>query len=182
MKKICNLVLALLIIGLSSCDKVKDSIKANVPVTLDQIEFDLPPSMGEDEFSETITTHLNIDSLLKDANSSLSVNNIKSAKVESLTLIIDESTRFESDNFTAMSLLKTYLSSSSNPSSIEIAKAINPTSEFEVAMQTDKDQDVKAYIVDNAISFRIYGKLKRNTTNILRCRAIVKLKITAGLD
>lgn len=181
-KKITTTLIAVLAIAFSSCEKIKDSIKANVPVTIEDITFTLPPSSDVETFSQDFSMALNIDSLIKDVNSSLGAGNIKAAYVESIVLSIDEDSRYEDDNFTALEELNAALASDSKPAFTNIASIGNTPEKFVLDMYTLSDQDIKGYLTGDRVTFRFNGKMKRATTQTLNCSATIKLKITAGLD
>jgi|GEM_PF-579379 len=169
--------------GLSSCDKIKDAIKVNVPVEIKDIRFVLPPvtAAGQD-FSQDFTTSVDIDALIKQADPGLGSGNIKSARIESCVLTVDEDSRYEDDNFTALSSVNAFIASNTNTNFIQVASADNPPEPYTINMKVNGDLDLKGYLNGNLFNFRLAGKAKRATAHMLKCRATIKFKIGVGPD
>jgi len=170
-------------LGLSSCDKVKDAIKVNVPVEIRDIQFIIPPvtEAGQD-FSQDFTVSIDIEALIRQADPGLGAGNIKSATIESCILTIDDDSQYDDDNFTALSSVDASVASNTNTSFTRIASAGNPGEKFILDMSVNNDLDLKSYLKGNTFNFRFSGKAKRATTHTLQCRATVKFKVGAGLN
>ena len=166
--------------GFSSCDKIKDAIKVNVPVEIKDIEFTLPPVTADQDFSQDFTASVDIDALIKQADPNLGTGNIKSAKIESCVLTIDEGSQYEDDNFTALSSVNASIASNTNTNFTKIASINNPAEKFVLDIPVNNDLDLKSYLQGNTFNFRFSGKAKRTTTHTLNCRATIKFKVGAA--
>ncbi|HEY8388037.1 MAG TPA: hypothetical protein VIK74_05505 [Parasegetibacter sp.] len=73
-----------------SCEKIKDAIKINVDVEMADVEFVVGPTQsgGSLQVDAEVDVHMDIDSLIKDANSNLSINNLKAVYPKSCTLTL----------------------------------------------------------------------------------------------
>ncbi len=88
----------------TSCNKVKDLVKINVPLQTADVKFEIQP-VGAGEVKETgFQFGINIDSVLKKENSDLGIGNIKKVKVKSITLNLTNAT--QADNWALSNLLK----------------------------------------------------------------------------
>ncbi|KAA5534674.1 hypothetical protein F0919_08650 [Taibaiella lutea] len=185
MKKILfplTLVAAILLLTLQSCDKVKDIVKANVPVTM---EYDIViPQVTDASQPASVTTDLafDIDAAIKDANKQLGVGNVKSASLSSVTLSILPENQDPQDNLTALSMLNLSMSSDQKPEWVSICSLNQaPTEPYELNLPVNQNADLSGYFTSDNFHFKADVKANRTTTKVIKCKATIKFIVVASL-
>jgi len=185
MKKIVfslTVVAAIVLLALPSCDKVKDIVKANVPVTM---EYDLIiPPVTDASQAASVTTNIpfDVDAAIKDSNKKLGVGNVKSVSLSSITLNILPENQDPQDNFTALSMLNLYLSSDQKPDWIAICNLSQPpTDPYVLNLPVNQNTDLSGYFTSNNFHFRADVKASRTTTKTIKCKATIKFIVVASL-
>ena len=80
---VCFIALTVLGGTFSSCNKIKDLVKFNIPLQTADVSFTIVPQAIGTRDLVSFETGINLDSILKVENSSLSISNIKSVKITS---------------------------------------------------------------------------------------------------
>ena len=175
----CALALTLLFTG---CDKAKDLIRINVTTSVN-IDFDINPItetaiVYADEHENLVNE---LDAAIKAQNSSLGVENIKSAKAESC-VVTSSSTGVPADNFTAFHGLTLSIKSDTRPTYQKFAGLTSPaTLPYQVELPIDTNVDLTEFLKANTISYIVYYKGNRTTSTTLQCRARVTYLLNVGL-
>lgn len=168
--------------GLMSCDKLKNLAKINVGAQSADIDFSIPVTpAGEQNLAEANVT-LNIDSVIKAYNSSVGVNNIKSAKVIALTLeVLDADS---ANNLALVEAAKVILSSDTKPTPVTIGELTNNPDEYKTSIDIplNGDVDLAEYLRSNNYTYTLWAKTRRGTTKEVHCKAVVKYDIVVGLE
>lgn len=186
MKKSLKVTAAFLFVGLASfstmsCNKIKDAIKVNVPVTM-SVPITIPAVAATGSTtSQTMVVKANIDSIINASNSKLSAENIKSVSIKSLNITINEDSHFDQDNFTAVANLTEHFYSDGNPTKIELAQISNPTDPYSIDIPVSTPGDLKGYFNDQTFYFQTDLKMKRATTHEINAVAKVTFTVQAGL-
>lgn len=184
--KIKTLLAAVLVIALfsrASCDKVKDKIKVNVPLTL---EFPvIIPAVSTTDTTVVLehTESENIDELIQEYKESLGSKDIKSVDIESVTLSLDSNSRhFEDDNLQSFKSITAYLSSNTVPVNVEIASLGTPQDPYQIQIPVNNNIDANLIRYFNAqeFTFKLNIKMNRTTEKELTGTTTVKFMIKAG--
>lgn len=174
------LLLSALPLFFSQCKKLIDSIKIDVPVSMEE-HFAVPVIEDTDSMlSITFTAEADINGLISDQNSSLSIDNIRAVKVSGVSVKIDEDQQDEEDNLTDLESMSLYLSSDNNPNEVLIAHTSNVSDPF-YAELSHEDTDLKDYFTGNNFYFRVELKAAHTTTRELEASSKVSFLVTAGL-
>jgi hypothetical protein len=182
-------VLALSVLTLQSCDKVKDSLKKQYATDINwdgaDVTFDMAPA------SDTTTAinagsasfTYNLDSLIKDKTSGyLGIGDISNFYITSayVTLSNPDGT----NNFQNFQLAGLYFNTSVNTTTYAIEIPNNPnTYAATLTLPVDATKDLKSYVNGTgAISFNyvLGGKLRTATTTTLHATAHVSYKFHVG--
>jgi len=166
-----------------SCDKIKDLVKVDVPVTT-EIEFIIPviTQTGNTTFG-SYEVPVDVNELIKSSNDELSIENIKSAKIESCIVTAEQNTAHPNDNFTALSAIKAEFASNTKTDFIEVASiATTPSNGYEIDVPVNSDLDVKDYMTGTTFKYRVSGVATRVTSSEIKCKAKIKFIVRAGLD
>ncbi|HEX4887609.1 MAG TPA: hypothetical protein VFV37_06135 [Luteibaculaceae bacterium] len=167
---------ALLMLGLSSCDK--NPLKVNLPMEFATITFEIPvtPIAGPYVDSAEVTT--NIDSLLS-ANK-VKASNIKSIKIESLTFTCPEGDTL--NNFRLVESVKGDISKDSDsPVTVsELNNNPNAASYF-INMPVNTGTEYKNYLTGSTFKFKVTGNTRGPVTAPIIVTAKLKFNVEAGL-
>lgn len=174
-----SLLLGTGVFAFSSCNKIKDALKINVPLTM-TVPLTIPPTAGGNGTSSSVVK-LDVDSLIKANNSQLSVSNIKSVDINSVTININSDSQDPQDNFTALQSIAEYFSSDGNSSKIELASVSNPTEPYSVDVTVSSVPDLSNYFNAKTFYFETDYQMKRATTHTINATATVKFTLQAGL-
>ncbi len=166
-----------------SCDKIKDLVKVEVPVTT-EVEFTIPviTETGNTAFG-TYDVSVDVNELIKSSNSEVSIENIKSARIQSCIVTAENNNAFPNDNFTALSSIKAEFASNVKSDFVEIANiATPPANGYEVDVPVNSDLEIKDYMSGTTFKYKVSGVATRTTTSEIKCKAKIKYLVKAGLD
>lgn len=182
MKRIFFISLSLISIAISSCNKIKEAIKANVDLTSADIEFTIPQitaigaaNMGSKD------VYLNVDSIIKANNAKLSASYIRSVNIKSCTITMIDGDA--NNNFSALESCKVDFSSNVNTNFITLAEITgNPDVEmYTLEIPVNTTIDLKDYFNATTFSYNLSGTARKITTKDILCHATVKFSLEAGL-
>ena len=166
---------------LTSCQKTIDGLGVSIGMQSTTIDFVIPvTTTTKDTSFVAFNTSVNIDSIIR-ANSSFSSNNIKSAKLVSATLKLDNGD--DANNFGNMEAYKLTFASNNKPDMIVVAQNDNNPDDGaqEIALPINTDQQLKDYFKATDFSYNLSGRLRRPTTKDLNCHVVIKYNIKVGL-
>lgn len=182
MKSTKILIALAAVLSLLSCNKLKENIKISVPATM-EYDFVIPviEEAGNLSLDEGVVA-LDIEELIKKENSKLSTSNIQSVIIKSLDIEVHDSTQYDEDNLTILSSFEAKLSSDTDPNPKVIAKDDNsPTNAFQYTVPVNTDVNYANYFYGKEFKYKINAITKRTTTQEIKCTAIIKFTVTAGL-
>lgn len=164
---------------LSSCDKAKDLVKADVNFEMANIEFAIQPMTAGTGLLAESNTYFNVDSAIKSKAASFGVNNIKSAKLTSCQLTLLNAT--ENNNIAAIQSCKAQLSAGG--SQIALAEILNNPDSYAttLSLPVDNTVDLAAYLKATTFSYSLRGTLRRPITQQLDCKLTLTYKLELGL-
>lgn len=172
---VCFLVFA----ALTSCNKLKDLIKVNVPLQTAEISFTIEPQTAGTKSLAGFQVNINIDSILKAENSKLGMDNIKSVKVKSCTIVAQNAS--DENNFGNLSACEASLAADSGPY-VKFAEITSNPETFSSSLNIPvSDVELKDYFYTNVLKYQLSGTVRKATTATLHCTATVKFDIEAGL-
>jgi hypothetical protein len=164
-----------------SCNKVKDAIRINVPTQTVSADFTIQPVPVGTQAVAIFQFGVNLDSLIKIQSKDLGINNIKSAKIKSVSLTLTNATA--TDNFGSFSACEIGLSSSAKPEYTVVAGIasnadanVNP-----LEIPVTQDLELKDYFNSTSFTYRLSATARRATTTELKGRATIKFDVVAGL-
>jgi hypothetical protein len=162
----------------TSCNKLKDLVTINVPLQTADINFTITPQQAGTQTLAGFQVAVNIDSILKAQNSSLSLSNIKSVKIKSCDLVVLNATT--SDHFGDISACQVSLAANNT-----FAKIADLTSNPEAYATTlsipINDVELKDYFNTSVLQYQLSGTIRKATSTTLNCTATLKFNIEAGL-
>lgn len=188
MKKIFTnilLISAFLIAGsiTNSCSKVEDLIdNISVPIPFSvpvNLEITVPlviPNTTEDVRSPEIPINLDLDAQIKEKYPSLSINNLKSVKLNLFNI-----TYVSSDNKTKLNVIKNakILIKAPNMDAKIIAESVNNTSETTINFTPVTDLQLLNYLKtnQNSIIWEVLGRAEALDVMKLKINASFKLEV-----
>jgi hypothetical protein len=182
MRKLMLLVAGATMMGFASCDKLKEIAQISVGAQSKDIEFSIPivPAAGEQDLaSENVV--LNIDSVIKANNSSVGVNNIKSAKVTGVHLEVLDAD--QENNLAVIEAAKVILSSDTKTEPTTIAELTGNPDEYKTSIDIPvNDVDLAEYLKSNNYSYTLWAKTRRGTTKEVKCKATISYDLKVGLE
>ncbi len=182
MKTTKSIIALFALLFLFSCNKLKENIKISVPATM-EYEFIIPvvDQAGNLTLDEGVVK-LDIEELIKQENSKLSTSNLQSVLIKSLEIKVDDSTKYDDDNLTALSSIEVTLSSDNNPEPMTIAKDDKaPSNPYLYTVPIFTDVNYAVYFYGKEFKYNIKATTNRATTKEIKCKATIKYSITAGL-
>ena len=182
MRKLILLVAGATVMGLTSCEKLKDMAQIEVGAHSRDIEFTIPviAAAGEQNLASDNVV-LNIDSIIKEYNSSVGVNNIKSAKVTAVHLeVLDPD---QENNLAVIESARVMLSSDTKPDATTIAELTDNPDEYKTSIDIPvKDVDLAEYVKSNNYSYTLWAKTRRGTTKEVKCKATISYDLRVGVE
>lgn len=167
---------------LSSCDKIKDLVKVNVPMQSADISFTIPaqPSAGTYTLAE-FSASLNVDSLIKSENSSLGIENIQSVKITACTIALQNADT--ENHFGILSACRAELSTNNNSNLVTLAQVSNnpDTQSADLNLAVDSTLELKDYFSGTVFYYKISGTTRRPITKDLQAKATIKFDVQVGL-
>lgn len=165
----------------TSCDKVKDAIKVNIPLQQASIEFDITPVKAGTGTLAEFQARFDVDSAIKANASQFSAKNIKSAKLKSLKITTTNST--ETDHFGVLSACTAKLSSDVNSTWITIGEVTNNPDAVANTLNipVNTEQELKDYFSGKSFSYILSGTARRATSTTLHCKATLEVNLEVGL-
>lgn len=167
---------------MQSCNKVKDAVKANVPLTSTDVEFDIPPvdNTNPNAAMGSLTLTMNVDSIIKAANSQLGVGNIQNAKLNSIELQITNND--DSTNFSNFSSASAAFHSDAKTTDVTIATATIPDVPASyLALNVNTTLELKDYMNSSSFYYTFTGQARRVTKHPLHVKATIKYDLTVSL-
>jgi len=174
------LFLAAIPLFFSQCKKIIESIKVNVPVSMEE-DFTIPVIEDTDNaLSIAFTTEADINSLISEQNSSLGIDNIRSVKIKGVSVHLANDQQDEVNNLSALESMSLYLSSDNHPNEVLIAHTTSVSDPFYAELSTE-DTDLKDYFTGNTFHFRVELKGAHTTTQEIEASSKMEFTVTAGL-
>jgi hypothetical protein len=164
---------------LHSCNKVKDAIRFNIPTQTVTADFSIAQLPVGTQQATVFQFGVNLDSLIKIQSSDLGLNNVKGAKIKSVSLALTNAT--QANNFAAFSACEVGLSSSSKPEYTIVAG--QPSNPDQYATTIDipvKDLELKDYFNSTSFTYKLSATTRRATTITLTGKATIKFDVTVG--
>lgn len=183
-----NNVVKLLFIGLvitilyTSCKKLRELVKAEIPVEM-EVDFVIPviTDTGYTTFNSQ-PLKIDIHELIRASNNQVDTDNIKSVKLNSCTISINEDQRDPESNFQDFAALTTAFSSDVHPDWIQLAsiEAI-PSHPYLIDLPVNKETELKDYIHGKIYNYRITGRALQQTDKEIACKAKIGILVQATL-
>jgi hypothetical protein len=178
-----SLLLACCIFSISSCNKLEDLAQINFNLSNAEAQFTIPviSAIGTADLG-TATIYINLDSIIKAQNSSLSVSNVKQVHITSceLTLLNGDA----SNNFSALESCSLQMASNNQPTFVTVGSiTANPDTEAEtLTMPLNSTLELKDYFLNaNTFSYKLSGTARKTTAKELTCKAVLKYSLVVGL-
>lgn len=163
----------------TSCNKLKDLVTINVPLQTADINFTITAQPVGTQTLAGFQVGVDIDSILKAQNSSLSFSNIKSVKIKSCDLVVLNATT--NDHFGDISACQVSLASNNSPFTKIAELSSNPEAYATTLSIPINDVELKDYFNTTLLRYQLSGTMRKATTTTLNCKATLKFNIEAGL-
>lgn len=153
-----------------SCKKALESLFPGLDVQVPDMQVTIPaiPILPANEIAiGSFTMHFNLDSAIKaNTGNVFSINSVSSMKLKEMTVSVSNGdinnnlSNFESGRIT--------LSSNANSAEAPLASFLFPTTEtYTYSANTDNSPDILSYYQGTEITYKLFGKLRKITTNSL---------------
>ncbi len=175
-------VLSICTILNTSCNKIKEAVKADINLTYSDVEFTIPQitAAGPATLSSK-DVYLNIDSIIKASNTKLSAGNIRSVTIKSCVVnMIDGDA---ANNFSALESCKVDFSSNVNTQLYSLAEITNnpDTEAYTLEIPVNSSINLKDYFNATTFSYTLAGNARKTTSKEIKCKATIKYTLEAGL-
>lgn len=156
-------------------------ISFNLPLQTVDVKFTLPPLEEGQAEAADLDVYLNVDSLIKEEASNMSAENIRSVKIQSMVLTVENFTT--EDHFGALTSCSAGLASELKPDFINVAELTNNPETYatSLSLPVKADTELKDYFASKKFTYRVTATSRRATTTTLNCKATIKLKAEIGL-
>lgn len=175
-------LLALLTIVNTSCNKIKDAVKANIVLTSADVEFTIPQitATGQANLASK-NVYLNVDSIIKANNTKLGAGYIKSVFIKSLTVTMIDGDA--NNNFSALQSCKLEFSTNANTNMYTLAEITNnpDTEAYTLEIPVNGGINLKDYFNATTFSYVLSGNARKTTSKDIQCKATIKYDLEAGL-
>jgi hypothetical protein len=168
----------------TSCDKVKDAIRIDIPTQTVTADFEIQKVAAGTVQETGFQWGFNLDSTIKKSNPDLGIGNIKKAKITSIVLNLKNST--QTDNWSSFSSAETgfasnaggsignYITFATLPS---IAETYSSTT-LEIPVS---DIDLKDQFGATIFYYKLKATARRATATTLTGTATIKFDVEVGL-
>jgi hypothetical protein len=166
----------------SSCNAIKKKLNIDIDMGSADVEFTIPviSAAGAVNLGQK-TVYLNIDSIIKANNDELSMDNIKSVKMQSCTLTLTDGDA--ANNFSALESCSALFSSNTNNTPVKIASVQNnpDITAYTLVVPVDQNVDLKEYFKSTSFTYTVSGAARKATTKTLNCKANIRFTVNVGL-
>ncbi|MGY4384222.1 hypothetical protein ACVWYN_001248 [Pedobacter sp. UYP24] len=168
---------------LLSCSKINDSTKMDISLSPTITKFDIPinSSLAIGNTIAEITTAVNLDSLIKVQAPRFSTSNITSMKMTSFTLSLTDSVEVE-NNFANIANIDVSVQgggqNSNTIASLSNGEAMAGVLSIPIR---STDNDLRPFLNDGQVKYLLIGKLRKETTKILKAKATVTYRLQLKL-
>jgi len=168
---------------LSSCDELKDAIKADFDYAGDAILLDIPEItstsevtiIGEEEYN------FDLENIIKQNAPSFSISNIKEVKLHSVKV---ELTNGDADNnFQNLETLQVEVSATGLQNKIAAEVTNNPNT-YSLSLNVPVvggSIDLKNYFTKQQFTYRLKAKARKTTTKVLKAKITADYSFVVGL-
>lgn len=165
-----------------SCEKIKELIQMDVPLSFNY-EITIPASpIAEDITIPPVNIVTNISQTIKDYTEESTFIEIRSVKLASATIEVIEENRYENDNLTAISKFNVNMNSSAQSMWSPLIQLNEvPTQPYELDLPVDTETNLKEYFTSDAFNFSGAFGLARPTTQSFKCKITIQVKINVSL-
>ncbi len=169
---------ALIVIGTTSCNKVRDALFPGVDVKLPAFQFSVPaiPVVINSEASlGSFTLNFNLDSIIRaNTNGVFGAGAVASVMVKEIAISVPNAD--QQNNLANFESVRLTLTSNAITSAAEIISINFPdTSTASYTATPTNNAELKEYIKDTQLTFSLYGKNRRVTTKSLTFNIMVTL-------
>lgn len=182
MKKVLYGLAALVLFScFSSCD-IKDKLNIDIDMSSTDVAFTIPIILQTGQVTVADqTVAVNIDSIIKANNAELAVNNIKSVKLKSCTITMQDGDA--QNNFSALESCSASFSSNTNGATVVLANVTNnPDVEaYTLELPVNTTVDLKDYFNASTFTYSLSGNARKVTTKTLNCTATIRYTMNVGL-
>lgn len=169
-------------VALTSCDKIKEATNQDVTITPEAVNFTIPIITNTAAVTKIGEFSLNVDldAKIKEKASKFGIKNIKSIKVSSVTVSLNNSD--DNNNFGNMETLEGSISADNQTSQVAVKVANNPaTAASTITLPANGNIELKSLVTGANIKYTFNGKMRKATTKALEARATVKYELVVGL-
>lgn len=171
-----SLVMAM-IIGLSSCEKVKDALFPGFETSLANFEITVPVVVNTDVENSLGSTvvNFNLDSIMRaNTDNKFGVDNLGSVKVKMIEVEVLNGD--EQNNISNFETLKMTLASDQFSSLVSLVNLTIPDVDQKLIINGN-DTELKTYLTGSELTYSLSGKARRETTKELQLSVSVTLLV-----
>jgi hypothetical protein len=163
--------LSVVFLGFNSCSKLKSLLQFDLNMQTASFQISIPPATTSDSIpATTVTILFNVDSFVKAGTSNqLDISNLTVAKINSCILTL--SNPDSANNFANLqtTTLQFYTDSMSTPYTIGNINNNPDKYSTSLTMPVDTSANLSTYLHATKFVYSIAGKLRRSTTDTLKC-------------
>lgn len=166
----------------SSCEKIKELVNVDVPLTFDYT-ITIPASpLATDVEIPTVNVMTNVEEIIKDFTKESKIGEIRHVYFSTATVEVLEESQYEDDNLTSISSFELNMNSTSKSQWISLVNLNStPTDPYFLELPVNTTINVKDYFFANDFSFNGTVGMTKPTTKEIKCKMTVKVKINVSI-
>ncbi len=177
-KKSLILTFAALFCSQLSCQKLKELVSIEVPVSFD-IDFQLP--VVQDTGYATFYSQpeaINLQEAIAASDTRLDINQISSVRLKACTLSVCDQDQDKNDNFQSFSSLKIEFSTDTQPGWVDLATIEGiPPNPFLFSPVVNTETELKNYLNSRIYTYVVSGRAIKTTKRDISCKARIEIMV-----
>jgi hypothetical protein len=169
------------IMAMQACSKGDTKLDYNLPMQTGSIEVVIPPTPDTTNVKDlgSGANYFNVDSFIRaNTKNLLGISNIQSVRLTSVKLALKNATT--ANNFANLYTYYASFYTNSNTTPYKVAPTEVNKDEFSVSkdVPVDPNAELKGYLNGNQFTYSVGGKLRRPTTDTLKCTIEFKFDVS----
>jgi hypothetical protein len=175
-----SLAISVSLFSLQSCNKgTTNETEKKVTINNTNMNFDIPVilSSGDNDSIVSFYYKMNMDSFVKSYGSQYDTSSIRSVKLQSCTLILNNGDSM--NNISNFHTTNMGITSGTNRNIYRFASFVDivDTNAYKITIPSSYDPNLAVYFKSDSVRYRLYGNARRGTKKALKCTANISFEV-----